>query len=269
MTRDAAAGTTPTFGAGEPLSVAIVVPLLNEAPGVGPALARLRRDFPGAELVAVDGGSTDHTVELAERYCRVVRSPRGRACQMNAGARATASDVVWFVHADVTVAPSALDELRTVLADPGVVGGGLSLRFDARSVGLAYLAWSSTRRARHLQQVFGDQALFVRRRVLDEVGGFPDLPIMEDLELCRRLRRRGRLAVLPATATASARRFADHGTWSMIAYMQYLKALYVAGIDPEGIARRYGAGPPWVRSGPGGAAPSPGRGAQRPRPNRR
>lgn len=239
--------SSPGGAGGRPLSVAIVMPVRNEAANVVDAVRRLARDFPDAEVVVVDGGSDDGTAELAAAHCRVLGSRPGRAVQMNAGAAATRSAVLWFVHADVEVDPGALGQLRHALRDERVVGGGLTLGFDARSRGLDYLAWSSTRRARHLHQVFGDQAMFVRRRVFDELGGFPDVAIMEDLELSRRLARLGRLAVLDATATASARRFAEHGTWSLIAYMQYLKLLYFAGVDPEVIAARYRGGPPWVR----------------------
>lgn len=229
-------------------SVAIVVPVLNEAAVVVASLRRLRRDFPECELVVVDGGSTDATVELASPHAPVLTSRAGRAAQMNAGANATsASDVLWFIHADVTVDPQALTHIRASLEDPKVVGGGLSLAFDGHSVCLDYLAWSSNQRARHQQWIFGDQALFVRRAVFDTLGGFPDLPIMEDLELSRRLKRLGRLAVVDATSTASARRFTAHGTWSMIAWMQYLKALYLVGVDPHAVSRRYSSGPPSLR----------------------
>lgn len=229
---------------GPALSVSIVVPVLNEAATVRTALARLCRDFPDCELVVVDGGSTDATVELASPHAEVVRSARGRAAQMNAGARHCSGEVLWFVHADTLIAPGALAQIRTALADPAVVGGGLSLRFDRRGPGLDYLAYASNVRARRLRHVFGDQAMFVRRDAFDALGGFPDLAIMEDLEMSRRLDRRGRLVLLSATSTASARRLVEHGVWRMIAFMQYLKLLYFAGVDPERIRRRYAAGPP-------------------------
>ena len=248
--------------------MAIVVPARNEATRIVGAVTRLRRDFPDAAPVVGDGDSQDATAELAATHCDVLSSPPGRARQMNTGARSTSSDVLWFVHADVAVDRHALGQLRAVLADDAVVGGGCTLRFDARSPGLDYLAWSSTQRARHLHQVFGDQALFVRRTDFEALGGFPDLPIMEDLELSRRLARRGRLVVLDATVTASARRFEAHGTWSMIAYMQYLKVLHFAGADPDGIARRYRDGPPWRRGDVGKSGAHPGS-RQRPLPPRR
>lgn len=228
-------------------SVAIVVPTLNEAATITAALTRLRRDFPACDLVVVDGGSTDDTVALASLRARVLQSAPGRARQMNSGARATSSDVVWFVHADTRIGPMALEQIHSALADERVVGGGLSLRFDRHSIGLDYLSWSSNLRARWLHWVFGDQAIFVRRSDFDALGGFPDLPILEDLELSRRLHRLGRLVVLDATSTASARRFVEQGTWSMIGFMQYLKVLYFLGIDPEQIRRRYAAGPLWFR----------------------
>ncbi|MBT2396952.1 TIGR04283 family arsenosugar biosynthesis glycosyltransferase [Streptomyces sp. ISL-100] len=229
--------------------VSIIVPVLNEQATVQTALSRLCRDFPDCELIVVDGGSTDATVELATPYAPVVHSARGRARQMNEGARHAGGDVLWFVHADTAIAPAALGQIRTCLIDPNVVGGGLTIRFDRRTPGLNYLAWTSNARARRLHHIFGDQAMFVRRTVFDELGGFPDLAIMEDLEMSRRLHRRGRLCLLTATSTASSRRFTEHGTWRMIAFMQYLKLLYFAGVDPETIRTRYAAGPRPARCG--------------------
>lgn len=229
------------------LAVTIVVPVLNEADRIVGCLTRIRRDFGDCELVVVDGGSGDGTVVLAEPMARVVSSQPGRAMQMNEGARCTSGDVLWFVHADTVVDAAALGPLRAALAEPAVVGGGLSLRFDRRTLALDLLAHASNVRARRLHQIFGDQAMFVRRTVFDELGGFAELPLMEDLELSRRLHRRGRLVLLSATSTASTRRFDTHGTWPMVAFMQYLRLLYVAGVSPQWISRRYEKGPRHLR----------------------
>lgn len=223
-------------------SVSIVVPALNEATRIELCLKRLRRDFPDCELVVVDGGSTDATPALAARHACTLRSAAGRAMQMNAGAAVTSGDVLWFIHADCRVPPDALGLIQRALQDPGVVGGGLQLSFDQRSLGLDYLAASSNLRARRLNWIFGDQAMFVRREVFDAAGGFPPLPLMEDLEISRILRRRGRLVVLPTTLTASARRLVEQGVWRMIVLMQVLKLQYLLGVDPERIRRRYEAG---------------------------
>jgi rSAM/selenodomain-associated transferase 2 len=229
------------------MKVSIIMPVRDEAAVITAALRRLRRDFPGCELIVVDGASTDGTADLAAPLATVVRSRPGRARQMNTGAAHATGDVLWFVHADTRVDPAALGQLRTALADPAVVGGGCALRFDRDTPALRFLAWSSTHRARRLHQIFGDQAMFVRQSVFGVLGGFPDLPIMEDLEMSRRLHRAGRLVVLPAACTASARRFDQHGTLRMIVFMQYLKLSYFAGVDPARIADRYAAGPGVLR----------------------
>ncbi|MGH4000418.1 MAG: TIGR04283 family arsenosugar biosynthesis glycosyltransferase [Pseudonocardiaceae bacterium] len=224
------------------MTVSIVVPALNEATRIEGCLQRLRSDFSECELVVVDGGSTDATFDLAAQYARAIRCPAGRAVQMNAGAAVSSGDILWFIHVDCRIPANALGLLRQAMQDPRVVGGGLQLRFDQRTVGLDYLAASSNQRARRLHWIFGDQAMFVRRDVFDSVGGFPELPLMEDLEMSRILRRRGRLAVLPVTVTASARRLVEQGPWRMTVLMQWLKLQYFFGVDPERIRRRYEAG---------------------------
>lgn len=224
------------------MRVVVVVPVLQEAARVEAFLLALRAAVGDTEVVVVDGGSTDGTPARAARHARVVTAPRGRARQMNAGAAATDGEVLWFVHADCTVPPGALPALRAALADPAVVGGGFRLRFDRRSAGLEFLRVTSHWRARHLHQVFGDQAMFVRRSVFDDLGGFPDLPLMEDLAFTRALARRGRVAVLDPAVTASARRLAAHGPWRMAVLMQWLKVRFLLGGDPEAIRRRYQRG---------------------------
>jgi rSAM/selenodomain-associated transferase 2 len=241
--------------------LSIVIPVLNEQAYIAATLTRLARDFGDCEIVVVDGGSTDGTVEtatttiaaeLGRPTVRVIRGPRGRARQMNTGAAHATGDVLWFVHADTRIDPTAEQQIRAALVDPAVVGGGLTLRFDRAGPALRYLAWTSNQRARRLHWIFGDQAMFVRREVFHAIGGFPGLPIMEDLEASRRLAHQGQLVVLAATCTASARRFDQHGTWRMLVFMQWLKALHFAGVDAGEIARRYTAGP---RRWPGARPP--------------
>lgn len=225
-------------------TVSIIVPALNEAPRIAASLQRLRRDFPETELTVVDGGGTDGTADLARPHAKVLECERGRGRQLNAGAAAASGEVLWFIHADTVVDAEALGQMHAALADPRVIAGGCSLRFDRNTPSLRYLAWASNQRARRLGQIFGDQAMFVRRTVFDELGGFPDYPLMEDFEFSRRLNRAGRLALLSATATSSARRFERHGTWRMIAFMQVIKTLYLAGASPQRLAVLYHAGPP-------------------------
>ncbi|WP_298343608.1 TIGR04283 family arsenosugar biosynthesis glycosyltransferase [Ferrimicrobium sp.] len=226
--------------------ISIIIPTLNEEKTIGALLNHLHQICLGTELIVVDGGSTDSTTTIAAQKARVLSSAPGRAHQMNCGAQASSAPVLWFIHADCWIDPNALDQLREALSHPDIIGGGLTLQFDYHTRGLDYLAWSSTRRARYLHQIFGDQALFVRRSVFEQLGGFPELPIMEDLEFSRRLTRQGRLVVLPAVSIASSRRFLEHGTWSMIVFMQLLKACYFLGVQPANIARWYQRGPFWT-----------------------
>ena len=222
-----------------PLTVSIVVPVRDEEAGIERTLQGLRAAFGGCELIVVDGGSRDATVARAAPYATVLHAAGGRGPQLNAGAAAAQGDVLWFVHADAEVDPEALPALRAALADPRVVGGGCRLRFDRTGPVLAWLQWTSNLRARHLNWIFGDQAMFVRRTAFDEVGGFPEIPIMEDLEMSRRLARRGRLVVVAPTSTASARRLVEQGPARMLVLMQLFKLQYFLGIDPHVIRRRY------------------------------
>jgi rSAM/selenodomain-associated transferase 2 len=219
--------------------VSIVVPVLDEQDAVVGLLDHLAAHFSACEVVVVDGGSRDATVERATGRARVITAPRGRGPQLNAGAAAARGDVLWFVHVDTRPDPSALAGIHRALADPAVVGGGCRIRFDRGGPALAWLRVTSNLRARHLHWIFGDQAMFVRREVFEHVGSFPELPIMEDLEMSRRLARQGRLVLLRSGCTASARRFVDQGTLRMIVVMQYLKALYFLGVAPDRIAERY------------------------------
>jgi rSAM/selenodomain-associated transferase 2 len=235
---------------GDRVRVSVIVPVLDEEDLVAGLLHHLRERAPDCELVVADGGSTDRTLERVVRaapLARVVHAPPGRGPQADAGAGAASGDVLWFVHADTRLAPGAFDQLLSALRDPAVLGGGFRIRFDRGGPALRWLQWTSNLRARHLHWIFGDQAMFVRREPFEAVGGFGDLVLMEDLDLCRRLRRvrrGGRLALLRGPSTASARRFTEQGTVRMIVRMQWCKLLYFAGVPPEDIRRRYTAARP-------------------------
>ncbi|NMO92256.1 TIGR04283 family arsenosugar biosynthesis glycosyltransferase [Actinomycetospora sp. TBRC 11914] len=221
------------------LAVSIIVPVRDEETRIAATLRSLRAAFGDCELIVVDGGSRDATVARAAPHATVLHADGGRGPQLNAGAAAAHGEVLWFVHADARPDPGALPALRAALADPRVVGGGCRLRFDRTGPVLRWLVWTSNLRARHLHWIFGDQAVFVRRSAFDDVGGFPAIPIMEDLEMSRRLARRGRLVVLPTPCTASARRLVERGPARMLVLMQLYKLQYFLGVDPSVIRRRY------------------------------
>lgn len=218
--------------------LSIVVPVLNEAELLPALLAHLAPFRNDAEVIVVDGGSTDGTREAA-RGARVLTAPRGRARQMNAGAAAARGDILLFLHADTRLPPDALDEIRQALGDPRVVAG----RFDVRLAGprAIYRAVEvlMNLRSRWTGIWTGDQAIFVRRAVFERLGGFPDIPLMEDVEFTRRLRRAGPRACLRARVTASVRKWEREGALRTILLMWALRFLYRVGVSPARLHRWY------------------------------
>jgi rSAM/selenodomain-associated transferase 2 len=196
--------------------IAVVIPALDEADHVGQAIASAA--LPGVEVVVVDGGSTDDTVARASAAgARVVAAPRGRAAQLEAGSRACGGDVVLFLHADTRLPDGWRDAILRVLEDPGTVGGAFRFRFAREQasrlarVGLRAIEWGVAVRMGLARLPYGDQALFVRRTALEAIGGVPHVPIMEDLDLVRALRARGRVALLPLAVVTSPRRYLARG----------------------------------------------------------
>ncbi len=223
--------------------VSVVIPTLNEGKELERALACTRLD--GVERVVVDGGSSDGTAETARslRAERVLHSSPGRARQMNAGYRAASGEVLVFLHADTWLEPGWLDGLRSALRDPRVAGGAFALRFASRRPIYRLLELGAWLRSRLGGLPYGDQALFVRRVVLDAQGGIPLVPIFEDLDLARLIRRSGRMAFLSARAHTSPRRYEVRG--ALRTWMRNTAALvaYGIGLDRERVARWYRRGP--------------------------
>lgn len=216
-----------------------MIPALHEADRIRASLASARA--PGVEVVVVDGGSRDRTCALArEAGARVIVSPPGRARQMAAGAAATRAEVILFLHADTTLPAGWSAAVRAALADPAVVGGAFRLRFDDRSHAMRLVEWGARLRVALAGLPYGDQALFVRRRALEAIGGVPQTPLMEDVDLVRRLRRRGRLAVLEAAVVTSARRYREGGV--LRTWLRHALALAAdtAGVDRARIRRWVG-----------------------------
>ena len=219
----------------------IVIPVLNEAAGIESALAPLQpaRREGRAEVVVVDGGSRDATVKLAAPLAdRVIAAPRGRATQMNAGARASHGEVLVFLHADTLLPEGALGAIERALA-----GGGRWGRFDVRIAGagplLGLVARMMNARSRLTGIATGDQAMFARREAFDAAGGFPAIPLMEDVALSIALRRASRPCCLRERVVTSGRRWTRHGALRTIFLMWRLRLAYALGADPHRLARRY------------------------------
>ncbi len=192
------------------MTIAVVIPALDEAATIESVVASAAG--PEVEVVVVDGGSQDGTQDRAiAAGARILNAQRGRARQLQVGFEATESDVVLFLHADTRLPDHWGRSVRAALDDPAVVGGAFRLKFDEPGLRIRLVEWLARGRIALLRFPFGDQALFVRRSVLAEIGGIADVPVMEDVDLVHAMKQRGRLALLSETATTSARRYLDNG----------------------------------------------------------
>ena len=214
--------------------------MLNEAAAIASTLDALRRGAPDAELIVVDGGSTDASVAIARPLCdALIDASRGRAQQMNAGARASHGDALVFVHADTIVPPTFAADIASALSDPAVVGGRFDVRLDASALPYRIIGAMISIRSRISRTGTGDQAIFVRRDVFDSLGGFPELELCEDLEFSRRLKRAGRIACLRTRVTTSARRWNRDGVARTVVKMWLIRAMYLMGVPPARLKRMY------------------------------
>jgi rSAM/selenodomain-associated transferase 2 len=221
--------------------LSIIVPVLGEAAHLERLLPELRRQCPEAEVIVVDGGSGDRTAEVVgdRASVRYLVGERGRARQMNAGVRAARGDVLLFLHADTQLPEGAAAAIAGALADPSAVGGRFDVRFSNEHWPFRMIAALMNRRSRLTGIATGDQAIFARRAAFDDLGGYPDIPLMEDIELCARLKRRGRIACLSLRVTTSARKWEEEGVLRTIVLMWTLRLLYWLGVDPARLHRWY------------------------------
>jgi rSAM/selenodomain-associated transferase 2 len=193
------------------LRISVIIPTLNEALPIVRAVERAAALAPHEILVA-DGGSDDGTPQAARRAgAVVVEGERGRAKQQNAAARQATGDVLLFLHADCWLAPEGVDQLNQALQDPRVQGGAFQHRIEASGLLYRLIERGDSLRARWLQLPYGDQGIFLRRETFMHLGGFPEVPLMEDVLLMRRLRAMSRLVLLPGPVYTSARRWERHG----------------------------------------------------------
>ncbi|NPV74039.1 MAG: glycosyltransferase family 2 protein [Pelotomaculum sp.] len=221
------------------LKISVIIPTYNEAATIGRTTGHLKNRGDVHEIIVVDGGSTDGTPALAGKGVQLLRAPRGRASQMNAGARAAAGDVLLFLHSDTSLPDDFSRQIELALSDRQVAGGAFRVKFDQPGLFFALTALGSNLRAALTGIYFGDQAIFARRRAFFEAGGYPPIDLMEDWEFSRRLRQVGKTVLLPGPVTTSARRWLIYGRWRTTWLMHKIKILYILGVSPSRLKSMY------------------------------
>ncbi len=233
---------TPDAAAVRP-TVAVILPVRNEAAILETSLAELLAQHDPLEVIVVDGGSNDATRAIAggfsSRYpVRVLDTPAGRATQMNAGASAAHADILLFLHADTRLPPRALERVREAVGR-GHIWGRFDVHLDEGRFAYRVIEWFMNRRSALTGIATGDQAIFVRRDVFESFGGYAPIALMEDIELSRRLKRRGRPARIASPVSTSVRRWECHGVVRTVLRMWWLRFLFWLGVSPSRLARWY------------------------------
>jgi len=221
------------------MKFSIIVPVLNEALLIRPFLQHLRERAPEAEIIVADGGSSDGTLDLATGFCdQLVRSEPNRAIQMNIGARAARGDILWFVHVDAELPLRCLDEIERIMDDPSVVGGYFRIRLPQ---GLVYRLTDSFAHYAGvlLRMRCGDHGIFCRRTVFLDIGGFPKVPLMEDVGFVRQLHRHGRVTYSDKRILISPRRYEAIGRVRLTLAYGFIAMLYIFGVPLSKLASIY------------------------------
>jgi len=221
------------------MNISVIVPVLNEEKSIAATLQALAHLQPD-ETIVVDGGSQDRTAEIAAEFAvKVILSERGRARQMNHGARQASGDVLLFLHADTRLPPTAFSDIAGAMGDFRYGGGRFDVELDGKHWLLPLVGRLISYRSRLSKVATGDQALFARREVFQRMGGFADIPLMEDIAFCRRLKGLGEVACLRSRVVTSARRWEVDGVWRTIFRMWTLKLLYLTGVSPARLKQFY------------------------------
>jgi len=229
---------THTKPSGRP-AISIIIPTLNESESIT-ATMKSAQACTGIEIIVADGRSSDGTDEVAKGLgARLLTITGGRAKQVNAGAMAANSDVLLFLHGDTRL-PGGFDKhVLNLLTMPGTVAGAFALGIDGPEIGLRIVEKLANFRSRVFQMPYGDQAIFLRANLFRSIGGFPEIPIMEDFVFMERLKKEGRVVIAPIAVTTSSRRWKKLGVLKTTLINQAVLLAYFFGCDPEGLARWY------------------------------
>lgn len=225
--------------------ISIIIPVLNEVDNIKKVLTSTQPS-QNVEVIVVDGGSVDGTLELVKSLdIKVVSAPTGRAFQMNVGAKVATGEILLFLHADTILPPGFDTMIRAALRSPNQgsakapIGGAFALQIDDSLNSLRLIEWGVSWRSRFLQMPYGDQAIFLKAETFHQIDGFPELPIMEDFALVRRLRSRGHITLIPTPVITSARRWLKKGIIQTTLINQIIIFAYFLGVSPQRLVRWY------------------------------
>ncbi|MFC2162200.1 TIGR04283 family arsenosugar biosynthesis glycosyltransferase [Candidatus Altiarchaeota archaeon] len=216
--------------------ISIIIPVVDEAKIIGDALSHVQELAGEKEVIVADGGSTDGTGFIAAKKAFVVASGRGRGVQMNEGVKASSGDILLFLHADCRLADNALERIQSAV-DDGYVGGCFTL-YSGDSLRYGFLDSLSRLKTLLFREYYGDQGIFATRKAFDSIGGFPDAPLMEDVEFSKRLMTAGPTIQLGERIHADPRRF-HNGFSKTLLNMILLRGLYKIGVDPDRMSKHY------------------------------
>jgi rSAM/selenodomain-associated transferase 2 len=221
------------------MKISVIIPTLNEARILRATLQRLRKGI-NLEIVVVDGGSEDDTISIAKEYTKkVYLSSPGRAIQMNEGARHAEGEILLFLHADSYISAGGIGKIIPAIIGLPAVGGAFQLAFNSRNVVIRLVAWFANLRARLTRVPYGDQGIFITKKVFQKIEGYPDLPIMEDVELAGRMKKEGKIALLKEKIFTSPRRWEKEGILFTTFRNRALMIGYLLGIPPQRLATCY------------------------------
>jgi rSAM/selenodomain-associated transferase 2 len=216
------------------MRISVVIPVLNERANLPPALDSVRMAIADPEIIVVDGGSIDGSLEWLKKQpdIHLVDAMRGKGPQQNGGGKLASGDVILFLHADCRLPKDAEAQLQRIMKDPDVAGGCFLARWSRDTLAFRFIAFGMNLRTMLRKTSYGDQALFVRRTTFHDVGGFPDWPLFEDTELVRRIKTAGRFTIVRSKVTMSARRFEEHGIFHNIFLVYLLQIGFMVGVPP-------------------------------------
>ena len=218
--------------------ISIIIPILNEAKILEKTLSQLQPELGDHELILVDGGSTDNSIRIAAKYGEVLTSTRGRAKQLNAGAAAATGDILLFLHADIWLESGALVAVETALSSD-YVGGGFRQKIDGRNILYRIIEIAGNIRGKYLKVFYGDSGIFLARTVFEKIGGFPDVPILEEMEFSKDLRKFGKTTLIMPHVHLSARRWEARGIIRTTLNNWLITLLYFLKVSPARLAKLY------------------------------